>query len=114
MRLVGTIYKAALTSLICLAASNAMAHSMLYAPSEDDDPVFRAAVSALIGGPVDYFDARIATPTVEQLQAYDCVHTWADSSYADSTTFGNNLASYVDAGGRAILVYSTRTSVEII
>src|SRR5262249_55880751 len=79
------------------------AHSMLYAPSEGDDPAFRAAISALIGGPVDYFDARSGTPTVSQLSAYDCVHTWANSSYANSTTFGNNLAAYVDAGGRAIL-----------
>ncbi len=84
---------------------------MLYAPSEADDPAMRAAISTLIGGPVDYFDARLGTPTLAFLEGYDCVHTWANSSYANSTLFGNNLAAYVDAGGRAILgVFDTYTS----
>jgi hypothetical protein len=83
---------------------------MLYAPSEDDDPVFRAALSAFLGGPVDYFDARGATPTVAQMAAYDCVHTWVNSPYANNIAMGDNLADYVDGGGRAILgVFSTFT-----
>ena len=39
--------------------------SILYAPSEADDAAYRAAISAGAGGAtVDYFDTRIATPSV--------------------------------------------------
>jgi hypothetical protein len=76
---------------------------MMYAPSEPDNATFRAAVSALIGAPVDYVDARTTTPTVAQMQAYAAVLTWVDYAYADAVGFGNNLADYVDAGGIVIL-----------
>jgi hypothetical protein len=85
--------------------------TMLYAPSEADDPAYRAAIATLIGGTVDYFDARIGTPTAAQLAAYDCVHTWADFAYQDRVLFGDRLADYVDGGGRVILgVFCTFTS----
>jgi hypothetical protein len=76
---------------------------LLYAPSEADNAAFRAAVSALIGAPVDYFDARSGTPTVAQMSAYAAVLLWADYSFADKVALGNNLADYVDAGGAVIL-----------
>jgi hypothetical protein len=101
---------AALALVIGLTASAAYGHSMLYAPSENDDPAFRTAVSALIGGPVDYFDARVGTPSLSLLHNYDCVHTWVNYAYNDKVAFGNNLADYADAGGRVILgVFSTYT-----
>ena len=86
--------------------------SILYAPSEGDDPVYRAAISAAAGGAVvDYFDARAATPTVAQMQAYDCVYTWVNSAYADNVLFGDNLAAYVDGGGNVVLgVFCTFTT----
>jgi hypothetical protein len=86
--------------------------SILYAPSEADDPGYRAAISAAAGGAtVDYFDTRVATPTVSQLSLYDCVYTWANYAYADNVTFGNNLATYVDNGGRVVLgVFCTYTT----
>jgi hypothetical protein len=84
---------------------------ILYAPGEADDPVFRAAVAAITGGVVDYFDARSATPTAVQLAAYNCVYTWVNSPYSDRVTFGNRLADFVDAGGKVILgVFCTYTS----
>lgn len=36
---------------------------VLYAPSEEDDPDYRAAIAAFTGGTADYFDARVATPS---------------------------------------------------
>jgi hypothetical protein len=86
--------------------------SILYAPSEADDAAYRAAISAAVGGAtVDYFDARVGTPSVSLLSLYDCVYTWANYPYADNATFGNNLAAYVDGGGRVILgVFCTYTS----
>jgi len=52
-------------------------HKILYAPADADDPAYRAAIAALTGGVVDYFDARAATPTAVQLAAYECVYTMA-------------------------------------
>jgi hypothetical protein len=84
--------------------------SLLYAPSEGDDPAYRAAIAAITGGTVDYFDASAGTPTTALLANYGCVNTWANFAYADPTTYGNNLATYVDGGGRAILgVFCTFT-----
>jgi hypothetical protein len=77
--------------------------SILYAPSEADDPAYRAAIAFITGGTVDYFDAVNGTPTVAQMQNYDCVYTWANFAYQDNVTMGNNLATFVDGGGRAIL-----------
>jgi len=53
-------------------------------------------------GPVDVFDARDATPTLEFLQRYDAVMTWTNPSYNNSTAMGNVLADYVDAGGGVV------------
>ena len=54
--------------------------------------------------PCDYFDARVATPTLALLCTYDCVFTWANTAYADNVLMGERLADYVDAGcGKVIL-----------
>ncbi len=85
--------------------------SLLYAPTENDDPAYRAAIAALTGGVVDYFDARAGTPTAAQLAAYDCVYTWANFAYANNVLMGDRLADYVDAGGNTILgMFCTYTS----
>lgn len=78
--------------------------SVLYAPSEGDDPVFRTDLSTALGGAtVDYYDARSATPTVGELSAYDAVVTWANYAYSDKEAFGDNLATYADGGGTVIM-----------
>jgi len=84
-------------------APAANAASALYAPSEADSPSFRAALRLLIGGDVDYFDARYMTPTVDLMIQYDSVLTWKNYSYWNPVEFGNNLADYADLGGRVIL-----------
>jgi hypothetical protein len=88
--------------LAALGAGTAVG-AILYAPSEADNPTFRADVAACTGATVDYFDARAGTPTVALLSAYDCVLVWANYAFADQVSFGNNLAAYVDAGGKVIL-----------
>lgn len=77
--------------------------SILYAPSEADDAAYRAAIAAITGGTVDYFDASAGTPDAALLANYDCVHTWANFAYADNVGYGDNLADYVDVGGRVVL-----------
>ena len=86
------------------AALSGSCGSILYAPANPDDPNFRAAISLACGGAaVDYFDVRAGTPTVSLLSTYNCVMTWANYAYNDVNGFGNNLADYVDAGGKVIL-----------
>ncbi len=77
--------------------------SILYAPSEDDDATLRTNIANITGANADYYDAQAATPTLAELQQYDCVFTWANSSYADMTAMGDVLADYVDAGGVVVL-----------
>lgn len=87
---------------------------ILYAPSEPDDPSYRAAIAGMAGAVVDYFDARNGTPSPSLLASYDCVYTWVDYSYADRNLFGNELADYVDAGGKVILgVFCTYTGFSL-
>jgi hypothetical protein len=82
----------------------AHAASMLYAPTSSDNPTFRSQLSALIGGPVDYWNAYTqGTPSVTQLLQYDAVFTWCNYPYSDAVAMGDNLADYVDQGGRVIL-----------
>jgi len=76
---------------------------MLYAPTEDDNPTFRASVEAITGSPCDYFDPRVSTPTLEQLIEYHCVLTWVNYAYADAVGMGDVLADYLEAGGKVIL-----------
>jgi hypothetical protein len=76
---------------------------ILYAPSEDDNPTFRAEVSALTGGPCDYFDTRVDTPDLELLLSYDCVFTWTNYAYADKWAFSDSLVSFADSGGNVVL-----------
>jgi hypothetical protein len=76
---------------------------VLYAPSESDDPGYRASIASQISGTCDYYDARYSTPSPSFLTGYDCVMTWANYSYFDNVGFGNNLADFVDGGGHVIL-----------
>jgi hypothetical protein len=76
---------------------------LLYCPTEADNSTFRSAVSAITGAPCDYFDARVATPSLELLQEYACVLTWVNYAYSDRVAMGNRLADYVDVGGHVIL-----------
>jgi hypothetical protein len=76
---------------------------ILYAPTQNDNRAWRMELSALAGCPVDYWDARAGTPTLEYLRNYCCVFTWVDYPYADNAAMGDVLANYVDAGGKVIL-----------
>jgi hypothetical protein len=85
-------------------AADGGATTILYAPSESDDPAYRAAIAAAAGGAtVDYFDARVSTPSVATLTQYDAVYTWANFAYSNNVLFGDNLAAYNDQGGTVIL-----------
>ncbi len=76
---------------------------LLYAPTEADNPTFRAEVSALTLSDCDYFDARAGTPTLAQMQQYNAVFTWVNYGYSDMILMGDNLADYLESGGKVIL-----------
>ncbi len=85
---------------------------ILYAPAEADDLNYRAEIAAAAGGAVvDYFDARVATPSLALLASYDCCYTWPNFAYFDNVGFGNNLAAACDAGLDVVLgTFCTYTS----
>jgi len=86
-------------------ASPLTAVRVLYAPSEADDPAYRAGVAASLpaGSVVDYYDARNGTPDATLLSTYNAVHTWANYAYFSATGMGDALADFVDGGGRVVL-----------
>jgi hypothetical protein len=55
-----------------------------------------------LGDSVTLLDVQNYTPTSGELSAYDAVGAHSNFPYADPTTFGNNLADYVDAGGGVV------------
>ena len=72
-----------------------IAHSDFVAPS-----MLQSQILAEPGvTQVDFFDARVGTPTLAQLQQYQIVVPFSNDQFLDSITLGNNLADYVDGGG---------------
>jgi len=47
--------------------------------------------------------ARSYTPTVAEMEPYDCVICWPNYTYFNAAQFGDNLADYVDGGGAVVL-----------
>jgi hypothetical protein len=86
------------------------ATGLLYAPAQQDNAEFRAAVATLLGQAVNYIDARTTTPTLEQMRQYRAVMTWPNYPYADMALMGDRLADYVDDRGRVILGQFCRQS----
>ena len=58
-------------------------------------------------GTLDILDARIATPNLSYLLDYDLVIVTSDYGFADNALLGDNLADYVDSGGKVILFGAT-------
>ncbi len=56
---------------------------------------------------VDVFDARMGTPTLDQLRAYDAVVLISNFPFADPVAMGDVLADYVDAGGAVVQTVPT-------
>jgi MYXO-CTERM domain-containing protein len=99
--------------LLTASTTPAFAGLYLFAQSNSDNPGFNASVLSFLppGSTITYLDTNVTTPTVAQLSAYDAVFTWTNSPYSNSTLFGNNLAAYVDGGGRVVLgAFTTYTA----
>ncbi|OGD71783.1 MAG: hypothetical protein A2Y64_07360 [Candidatus Coatesbacteria bacterium RBG_13_66_14] len=52
---------------------------------------------------VDFVDCTSYTPTVAEMEDYDCVFTWSNFEYDNSTGMGDNLADYMDGGSGGVV-----------
>ena len=51
------------------------------------DEVRDSLISYGVADVVDYYDARYGTPTVGEMENYDCVICWPNYQYADANSF---------------------------
>jgi len=54
-------------------------------------------------GDIGYYDGRLGTPALWELQQYDCVIVWSDYQFFDRVAMGNVLADYLESGGGVVL-----------
>ncbi|OSZ79055.1 hypothetical protein CAP35_12635 [Chitinophagaceae bacterium IBVUCB1] len=83
-----------------------------------DDPTWANEVKAKLQatgllGTIDVVNAQTVTPTVAQMQAYKAILTWSNYGYANNSTLGNNLASYVDGGGGLVVAVFANASISL-
>ncbi len=93
---VASVSSAQVDVAICAAAS------ALSTDCRFTDVQAKLNASGLFGA-VDIINASSSTPTLQQLQAYDALLVWSNTSFQDSTLLGNTLADYVDAGGAVVV-----------
>ncbi|MBS0265640.1 MAG: hypothetical protein JSS02_27155 [Planctomycetes bacterium] len=77
-------------------------------PNRLDIMAGRIANGATLGGynfgNIVTFDSKSSTASLATLEQYSTVVVWSNFGFADATTFGNNLADYVDHGGNVIVM----------
>jgi cysteine-rich repeat protein len=78
--------------------------NILVAPAEDDVPDSRSMIELWTGGSVNYLDVRASTPTLAELQSYDCVWTYSNNTYADGAAMGSVLYDYVNSAAGAVVL----------
>ena len=76
---------------------------VLAEPLAEADEVRDSLISYGVADVVDYYDGRVNTPYLGELEPYDCVITWSNYNYQDPVGMGNVLADYVDGGGAVVL-----------
>ncbi|HMS54347.1 MAG TPA: hypothetical protein PKA27_03010 [Fimbriimonadaceae bacterium] len=81
---------------ICAAASASVTAAQFTDPQAK-------LVSTNMFATVDIIHAGTSTPLVSQLSDYDAVMVWSNTNFQNSTTLGDNLADYVDAGGGVVV-----------
>jgi hypothetical protein len=62
---------------------------------------------------VDVYDLTSVTPTLAQMRQYAALLVFTDHNPVDPTTFGNNLADYVDVGGGVVASVFATASIPI-
>ncbi len=103
--------KPAILLLLVLLTSCIALPDIVYAPADDNCAAFVTALndSGLFDS-VTYLDTRDTTPSLVDLQGYAAVITYSHYSYQNPTTFGNNIADYMDIGCSCVSTTFAHTS----
>ena len=93
---------------VCLAGVCKNGVKVLLVHAEMVNPNFAGEVQLRLANTgaftaVDLFAASAATPTVQQLQAYDSVLVWSNANFLNTNALGDNLATYYDGGGHVVV-----------
>ena len=63
---------------------------------------------------VDVYDLTVVTPTLEQMEGYNAILVYTDNPPpVNPTTFGDNLANYVDGGGGVVAAVFATAGIPI-
>jgi hypothetical protein len=103
--LTATLASAQIDVAVCAAESTTTCHTT--------DVQTRLTATGLFNsvGIINVTTAGGGTPTLAQLQAYDAVICWTNSTPANNVTWGDVLADYVDAGGGVVVaVFANSTT----
>ena len=102
------------TALLCLGIFLPVAATAVAAPinvailgGAPFNPAGNADVQAMLNatgllGTVDIFDVTNSIPTLATLLTYSAVLIYTDNGFSTHVSLGNELADYVDAGGRVV------------
>ena len=92
------------TLYLCLFVLKAQSQSnvLIVAASTYTSDVQAKLNATGLFGKVDVFDANSGTPSLATLSGYQSVLVFSDEGFYNSTTLGNNLASYANAGGGVV------------
>lgn len=103
--------KPAILLLLVLLTACIALPDIAYAPADDSCAAFLTALndSGLFNS-VTYVDTRNVTPSLVDLQDYAAVITYSHYTYQNSTTFGDNIADYLDTGGSCVTTTFAHTS----
>jgi hypothetical protein len=105
--------------LITLFASTSYAGLDVLMAASDVEGFQINIINGLLGfsdfDSVDWWNmSTLGTPSLSDIEGYDCVVTWSDDSWPDATAWGNTLADYVDGGGTVVLaVFSFQQGIDI-
>lgn len=110
----GMTYRTWLAVALGVIATSTTVHAdhgaplrILYAPAADLDQAFVADLAMVANATVDYFDARVDTPSFQLMLKYDGVFTWREDgeTYAQPAEFGDRLALAADNVRCVVLGY---------
>lgn len=78
-----------------------------------DDVQNKLIATAAFNTVTTYNTYLTGTPTLAYMQGFDAILVFTDYGLADATTFGNNLAAYIDGGGGVVTSTFANASVLI-
>jgi hypothetical protein len=97
---------------VCSAAISALVCGAPSTPAWNTDVQTKLMATGAFSK-VDVMACNQTTPTLNQLQQYQSVLAFSDTSFANAGTLGDNLADYVTGGGYAVVAVFANASVAL-